>query len=299
LPSKCSSFDFTPLTLFSEPETNSSSGIEKATAQLSAAGNDPTADRSGVVVLTDGEDNDVVSLTNAIVAAGQAGIRVSFGFLASSTASYDPDLLAAILRTGGTYVSFETADAIQSFLFLLLSNGLTKADTAASGDQALLPGVTVAKLTAGGAGVGFGYSAVAGETVSFSVESLSAQALDAELKDAGGATVGKNSTGSLGESASVSYTATAGADLRLVVSSSNSTAEGVFQVSVLSSLGISACNLTTTPGNGTGTTGGGGVTGTGKPTPTRTGPPVVTAGAAKAVGFGVGAVAVVLAGLML
>jgi len=254
------------------------------------------------VVLTDGEDSDVVSLTAAIVAAGQAGIRVSFGFLASSTASYDPDLLASILRTGGTYVSFETADAIQSFLYLILSNGLTKGDTAASGDQALLPGVTVAKLTAGGSGVGFSYAVLAGETVDFTVESLSAQALDAELTDSSGKSLGKNSTGSLGEPAVVSYSAAAGGDLRLVVASSNDTAEGVFQVSVVSSLGISACNLTTTPGNGTGTTGGGGgATGTGgvTPTPTKTGPPIVTAGAGKVVGFGVGALGVVLAGLML
>ncbi|KAB5566544.1 hypothetical protein GE09DRAFT_1218801 [Coniochaeta sp. 2T2.1] len=275
-------------------------GIEKAVAQLSAPGNDPTADRSGIVVLTDGEDSDVVSLTNSIVAAGSAGIRVSFGFLASSTASYDPDLLAAILRTGGTYVSFETADAIQSFLYLLLSNGLTKTDTAASGDQALLPGVTVAKLTAGSAGVGFSYAAVAGETVSFTVESLSAQALDAELTDGSGASVGKNSTGSSGEAAVLEYTAAASTNLKLVVSSSNSTAEGVFQVSVLSSLGISACNLTTVPNN---TTGGTGPTGTGSvvvtPTPTKTSPPFVTAGAGKVVTFGVGAFGVVLAGLLL
>lgn len=256
------------------------------------------------MVLTDGEDSDVVSLTAAIVAAGQAGIRVSFGFLASSTASYDPDLLAAILRTGGTYVSFETADAIQSFLYLLLSNGLTKADTAASGDQALLPGVTVAKLTAGSAGVGFSYAAVAGETVSFAVDSLSAQALDAELTDAAtGASLGKNSTGAAGDAAVLTYSATGAADLKLVVGASNSTAEGVFQVSVLSSLGISACNLTTVPSNTTGGTGTGTTgTGTGKvtsPTPTKTGPPIVTAGVGKGVTFGVGAVGVVLAGMLL
>lgn len=272
-------------------------------SQLSAPGNDPTADRSGIVVLTDGEDSDVVSLTAAIVAAGQAGIRVSFGFLASSTASYDPDLLAAILRTGGTYVSFETADAIQSFLYLLLSNGLTKTDTAASGDQALLPGVTVAKLTAGG-GVSFSYAAVAGETVSFAIDSLSAQALDAELTDAAtGASLGKNSTGAAGEAAVVTYSTVGGTNLKLVVGSSNSTAEGVFQVSVLSSLGISACNLTTVPSNTTGGTGTGTTgTGTGKvtsPTPTKTGPPIVTAGVGKGVTFGVGAVGVVLAGMLL
>jgi hypothetical protein len=253
-------------------------------------------------VLTDGEDSDVPALTASIVAAGGAGIRVSFGFLASSTASYDPDLLAAILRTGGTYVSFETADAIQSFLYLLLSNGLTKSDTVSSGgDQALLPGVTVAKLTAGSGGVGFSYAAVAGETVSFTVDSLSSQALTAELKDGSGSVVGTNSTGASGEAAVVSYSAAAGGtDLKLVVGASNSTAEGVFQVSVLSSLGISACNLTTVPGN---TTTVGGPTGTGSvtPTPTKTGPPFVTAGAGKVVGFGVGAfgVVVVVAGLLL
>lgn len=256
------------------------------------------------MVLTDGEDSDVQALTDAIVAAGTAGIRVSFGFLADASATFDPDLLAAILRTGGTYVSFATADAIQSFLFIVLSNGLTKSDVSAGGDQPLLPGVTVAKLTAG-SGVGFSYAAVQGETVSFSIQSLSAQALGAELT-AGGASVGKNSTDAAGDPAVVAYTATAGSTaLKLVVSSTNSTAEGVFQVSVVSSLGISACNLTTVPTNTTtgGSGGGNGSTTTGgtttSPTPTKSSPPFVTAAAGRLASAGFGVVGVVLAVLVL
>lgn len=218
--------------------------------------------------------------------------------------TFDPDLLGAILRTGGTYVSFETADAIQSFLYLLLGNGLTKSDqTSAGGGQPLLPGVTVAKLTAGSTGVGFSYTAVPGESVNFTVESLSSQSLQAELKDGKGVSLAKNSTGAFGEPAVVAYAATTGTDWVLTVGSVNDTAEGVFQVSVLSSLGISACNLTTVPGNGTGggngTGTGTGTTGTATPSPTKTGGPFVTAAAGRLGTAGFSVVGVVLAAVFL
>lgn len=241
-------------------------------------------------MLTDGEDSDVAGLIVEVEAAGKAGIRVSFGFLAPPDAFFEPDLLAAILRTGGSYASFETADAIQSFLFLILSNGLTARDHGAGAEQPLLPGITVARLT-GGASVAFGYEAQAGEALVFTVESLSGPQLDAELEDAAGKSVGKNSTsGAAGEPAAITYTAKAAGALKLVVGAAKGSAaggEGVFQVSLNSSLGISGCNLTTTPppDNSTGTDN---TTVTGSPPtapptspPTPTATLVVTAAAAR------------------
>lgn len=257
--------------------TNIADGVTKAVAELTKPGNDPTADRSGIVVLTDGEDSSVAKLVAAIENAGKLGIRVSFGFLGTPSTALQP-ALQAILKTGGTYASFKTADSIDAFLFLILSNGLTASDVSATTEQPLLSGITVAKLS-GSKPVAFTYAAQSGEVLTFTVESLSKQALDAELQDASGASLAKNSTTKT--AASIKYTASGAGDLKLIVSSTNSTAEGVFQVSLNSSLGISGCNLTTTPPP-TNTSGPSGTVTGGPSGPTKTSPPVTTVTAAAA-----------------
>jgi hypothetical protein len=265
-----SSFD----SIDSSGGTSISDGVEKATAELTKAGNDPTKDRSGIIVLTDGE-SDIKSLITAINKASSLGIRVSFGFLAPSAGFFQPDLLQAILKTGGTYSSFDEARNIEPWLFLLLGNGLTAADHSVATDQPLLSGITVAKLS-GGQPVAFSYAAQPAEKLVFTFESLSKQALDGELQDASGKTITKNSTGK-GE-ATLTYEATDAASLKFVVTSTNSTAEGVFQASLNSSLGISGCNLNTTgPATNTTTPSFNGS----NPSSTPTRPPtvVVTAGA--------------------
>ncbi|RYP75073.1 hypothetical protein DL770_007484 [Monosporascus sp. CRB-9-2] len=251
-------------------------GVDRALGELTRPGNGPTADRSGILVLTDGEDSDTDGLIQQIERAGSADIRVSFGFLAPSESFFEPDLLAAILRTGGTYTSFATAEAVQSFLFLVLSNGLTATDHSATTGQLLLPGVTVAQLSGGGQPVSFTYAAQAMEQLVFTFESLSSQTLDGELMDASGNSLGSNSTAGT-DPASISYTADAAGNLQFEVRT-NDPAEGVFQVSLNSSLGIAGCNLTTIPSPTNSTNG---TIPSGTPTPTSTIPPIVTAGAAR------------------
>jgi hypothetical protein len=212
-------------------------------------------------VLTDGESN-IKSLIAEVKKAGDLGIRVSFGFLAAPNSFFQPDLLQAILKTGGAYMSFDQAENIQPWLFLLLSNGLTASDQAASTEQPLLSGITIAKLS-GGNPVAFSYAAQAAEQLVFTVESLSKQGLGAELQGADGGAISKNST--IKGPLTLSYTSAGTGTLKLIVSPLNSTTEGVFQVSLNSSLGISGCNLNTTrPTNNTGSgTGSGTGTGTG------------------------------------
>ncbi|RYP03684.1 hypothetical protein DL764_004976 [Monosporascus ibericus] len=265
-------------------------GVDKALSELTKPGNDPTADRSGILVLTDGEDFDTDGLIQQIERAGTADVRVSFGFLAPSESFFEPDLLAAILRTGGTYTSFATAEAVQSFLFLVLSNGLTAADNSVTTGQLLLPGVTVAKLSGAGQPVSFTYATQATEQLVFTFESLSSQVLDGELKDASGNSLGSNSTTST-DPASISYTADASGNLQFEVIT-NDPAEGVFQVSLNSSLGIAGCNLTTIPSPTNSTNG---TIPSGTPTPTSTIPPIVTGGAARVATVGAPLVGFLLA----
>lgn len=198
-------------------------------------------------MLTDGEDSQTAPLITQLERAASLGIRVSFGFLAPPNSFSNAPLLAAILRTGGTYASFQTAEAIQSFLFVILSNGLTAADTPAGTTQAILPGVTVARLNAGAAApVLFSYDAVVGEVLRFEFRSMSRQTIDGELTAPGLATPARNtSLGTVRTPASITYTASAAGPVVLAISSAD-TAEGVFEVSLNSSLGISACNLNNT-----------------------------------------------------
>jgi hypothetical protein len=188
-------------------------------------------------------------------------------------------------------MAFDQPENIQPWLFLLLSNGLTAIDHAATTEQPLLSGITVAKLS-GSQPVTFSYAAQPAEKLVFSVQSLSKQSLEAELKDGAGNSLAKNATAPKGGATILSYDATAQTDLKLVVTSTNSTAEGVIQVALKSSLGISGCNLNTT-GNGTTTTNAT------IPTPTPTKPAVVTAAANKLATAGFSAAGLLLAALFL
>jgi hypothetical protein len=76
-------------------------GVDMARSELTKSGNDPTANRTGIVVLTDGSDYSTSDLVTSIDACGQLGIRVSFGFLTYDASYQDPEVLTAILGTGG------------------------------------------------------------------------------------------------------------------------------------------------------------------------------------------------------
>lgn len=230
--------------------TDIAEGVEVAIAALTSGGSDITG-LAGIVVLTDGEDSSASNLIDQINDAKSKGIRVSFGFLAPSTDFFEPDLLAAILHTGGAYTSFDAAEAIQSFLFLVLSNGLVANDVATTSNQPLLPGVTVAKLS-GADPVTFTYDVRGGEVLEYTVASLSNQELTASLANANGDEITTNNT-SIGP-AVLHFDGLVAEELFLTVQAMNDTKEGVFQVSLNSSFGFAGCNLNNTPvaNNGTG-----------------------------------------------
>jgi hypothetical protein len=251
--------------------TSAGDGISKAIEELTTPGHGDTKDRSGIIVLTDGEDGNPTLLLEQIKKAGSLGIRVSFGYLKPPSTANALEVKEAILQTGGTYSTFQEAESIQPWLYLLLSNGLTAGDSNSSKEQPLLSGITVAKIS-GADAVLFSYAASQGEKLVFTVESLSQQNLDVSLSKSGGSEIGKNSTTAT-DPADLSYQASGSETLLLSVSAVGSTADGVFQVSVNSSLGLSGCNLNQTKPSTPG----------GNSTLVPTGPPLptVTAGVAK------------------
>lgn len=119
-------------------------GVETARGVLleGSAGEEPPLDRDGIVVLTDGQDEDVGAIIAAIEAAAAVGIRTSIGFLApppnpvpSARASrfgerLEPDqgLVSAVQASGGVVATISSAQAQHSFVDVVLANGLTAVD---------------------------------------------------------------------------------------------------------------------------------------------------------------------------
>ena len=108
-------------------------GIGAAIDETTKPGTGETANRTGIVVLTDGQDNTsgltgVRGTINEIVRAGSLGIRVSFGFLSVSAASQDSLILSAILKTGGTFSEFASPEAQDNFISQVLLQGITGMD---------------------------------------------------------------------------------------------------------------------------------------------------------------------------
>lgn len=233
-------------------------GVAKATDELSKAGYDPTANRTGMVVLTDGQDGSTTALIKELNRAASLGIRVSFGFLdPSSSAAVDPDTLAAILLTGGTYSTINSASAQQSFVNLVLSHGLTGSDNGASVSSILVPGLSIAQFESSTGTNAFTYTAQSGEKLNFTIQALSGQSLDTVINDKG---AGKELTKASTDASGIAFLevdATQDGELELLITSKNLNSSALFTVGMNSSLGIVNCTLPgTTPTNTTNNNGG-------------------------------------------
>lgn len=200
---------------------------------------------AALVLLTDGWDTAPAQLAAAVSAAAEEGVRVSIGFLQppppqefgprddEAGAASEPDLLRAVLATGGLHARVHPDEAgVQKFLLLLLAHGLAGSDVAAAtqaAEQWILPDATVAALlngTDGGDGAAGSasvrYDASPGEVLRFSVRSLAGQPLYAQLS-LDGAAIGRRVVGGAAGSTpgvgALAYTAPpAGGRVRLLLS---------------------------------------------------------------------------------
>lgn len=222
-------------TIDSDGGTYIASGIGAAIDELTANTADPTAGRTGIVVLTDGEDSSLDELVAEINRAQGLGIRVAFGFLSPTPPTGAADLLAAILATGGIYSTIDSAEAQQNFVDLVLSHGPTDNDASgASGNTLLLPGLTVAGNVSSAESETFVYDAQAGEKLNYTLQTVNGGSLDVTLRDAdAGQDLDTTSTDGLGH-AEILFDVTSDTLLELIVSTSNATAT-LFTVSLNSS----------------------------------------------------------------
>lgn len=225
------------------------SGVKQAIDELTKPNAGNTTGRSGIVVLTDGEDSSITQLIQQLTRAQSLGIRVSFGFLSPTLPAGVQTLLTAILNTGGRYGTISNAAGQQSFINSVLLNGLTGNDIV-SGASVLYPDVAIAGRVSATESQTYTYTAQPGEKLNFTVLALSGQALDLTLRDTKASTdIKKASTDAKGRG-SVTYDATSNIELGLIISTTNTTS-GLYTVGVNSSLGTRSysgqCNITTTP----------------------------------------------------
>lgn len=232
-------------------------GIKVATDELTKPGNDPTANRTGIVVLTDGLDDPSSLVTDTIAQitrAGSLGIRVSFGFLSTDASQQDPDILNAVFLTGGTFTTFDDAASQEAFIAQVLLQGLTGVDSKAGGGISLLPGLSTASLLSQTGGGTFTYGVKAGENINFTITAISDISLKATLRDTKTNTdINSTETDASGEGVLI-YSATADIDLGLVVTATGENSSGIFEVGLLSSLQVCAnttVDNTTKPNNST------------------------------------------------
>lgn len=228
----------------SKPGTFIGGGIGTAINETTKPGTGETANRTGIVVLTDGEDNysgltGVQGTINEIVRAGQLGIRVSFGFLSVGAGSQDIRILTQCLKTGGTFASFSDPLSQKNFIEQVLRRGITGKDSTGTVSASLLPGLNTSALLSPN-GNPFTYLGRAGEVLNFTITTLNRTVpLKAELRD-----IVKNTplatpagTNRVGVT-SIGTTLSADTNVELKVSANGTYGETVFTVGVGSSLGL-------------------------------------------------------------
>jgi Mg-chelatase subunit ChlD len=223
-------------------------GVQAAIEELTKPGTDATANRTGIVVFTDGQDSPAsgVKLTiEQVKRAVDLGIRISFGFLRVDSSNQNTEILRAILQSGGVYATVARAAAQQGFIALALANGLTGSDaTGTNGSSTLLSGLDTAKFLSQTGSNTFAYAAKAGETFNVTVTAIDPIALKVTLRDVTANTdIQSNTTDATGV-AFLEYTAKSATDLEVVVTATNGTS-GIFSVGLKSNIPLSdSCNIT-------------------------------------------------------
>ncbi|OCL03398.1 hypothetical protein AOQ84DRAFT_325997 [Glonium stellatum] len=217
-------------------------GVDMASSELTKSGHGATANRSGIVVFTDGEDSDTITLVESINNCSSLGIRVSFGFLTYDASFQDPSVLTAILDTGGMYATIDGATAQNSFVNLMLVHGLTDDDNPSTKDSStLVNGLSLATALSGSDSTLI-YSAQANERLTFTITSVTAGDLDVTANDANGKQLGKTSVFSNFTNTLVVKAATSG-DMKLQVATTSEQVNGLFIIGVNSSIPIENCTL--------------------------------------------------------
>lgn len=207
-------------------------GIMQAMQEI-VQGSGETRDKSALVVLTDGVDNTISEVDRtieAITAAGDAGIRVHFGFLNLAAALQDPFLIRAILDTGGVFAEISSTDDIDKFVASVLSTGLTGAED--TGYTLLLSNLSLTGHIVNASSQAFQYAMMSGETINITVTAMTAGLVLNETTYNGfGSVISSDLTNSSGLIAN-GYVSSITQYLTFNVTSSTNITDGLFSIIV-------------------------------------------------------------------
>ncbi|KAF2000641.1 hypothetical protein P154DRAFT_619895 [Amniculicola lignicola CBS 123094] len=221
-------------------------GVEEAISELTKSGHGPTTNRSGIVVFTDGADSDTITLVEKIDKAGQEGIRVSFGFLQDLGYGYqDPDILNAILGTGGMYATINGATAQNAFANLMIVHGLTGDDNPEpQNSTTVYNGLSIAFTLDSSGRSTVVYSAESNEDLIFTFASVAAGDLNITAVDANGKELNKTTVEeSLYRTEELHLKAQSTGGLQIKVEGEPNQENALFTVGVNSSIPLTNCTL--------------------------------------------------------
>lgn len=178
---------------------------------------------------------------NAINNATSQGIRVSFGYLASTASSQQPTVLRALRESKGVYATITVAAGSQNFINYVLLNGLTSQDNPQGAGDRLLAGLATTQFISGSNPVTLKYSAEKGEAANFTVVSFTNDRLTVEAKIGGQTFRPVTPTPSVRQF--LNLTAPSGGTLEVTVSASTPPKDGLFSVLTNSNQPIKNCTV--------------------------------------------------------
>ncbi|KIW96059.1 uncharacterized protein Z519_03125 [Cladophialophora bantiana CBS 173.52] len=218
-------------------------GVEMAITQLTAAGTGTTAGRSGILVFTDGQDSSTSDLVDQINRATSLGIRVAFGFLADPSSIQDPEVLSAIMDSGGRYFTIQNYNASKTFIDGIILNGLAKNDNPDGDTTTLLAGLDAAHFISGSETQTMTYSARSKEQLTFNVQSVDAGTVSVQIVS-GSKTLAKGQSSEYSYySSGYSVIAPSTDMIDVKVTANNAEKKSIFVVGVTSNLPPENCTI--------------------------------------------------------
>ena len=179
-------------------------------------------------------------LVDQINNATQLGIRVAFGFLDDDSSEQDPEVLAAIMNSGGRYFTIQNYNASKAFINGIIVNGLTKNDNPQGDTTTLLAGLDASHFISGSETQTMTYSARAKEQLTFTVDSINAGTLSVQIVS-GGKTLAKGESDYYSTPFSVVAPSTNKIDVK--VTADDADKNSIFVVGVTSNLPPQNCTV--------------------------------------------------------
>jgi hypothetical protein len=179
-------------------------------------------------------------LVNQINRAAGLGIRVAFGFLDASSSLQDPDVLSAIMHSGGRYFTIQNYNASKAFIDGIIVNGLTKNDNPKGASTTLLAGLDASHFISGSETQTMTYSPRSKEQLTFDVQSVNAGVLSVQVVS-GRKTLTTGQSSSYSDTLSVVAPSTDKIDVK--VTANNAKKDSIFVVGVTSNLPPKNCTV--------------------------------------------------------